>query len=177
MPIGNISLVHLLPSACVVYDGSLCFHRYLFLNMGGTPVPGSFPGLLSQVLSWGYPSLRSHVLSQKGWYPGLWYHVLSGRYHSPGWGVPYPQPGLIYPRPGQNWLGYPPAGIGVPPSQDRTGFPRDWLRCGWYASCSFLQEDFLVCRSMWIFENARTINDLILFDHQRIYNMIRNLFI
>ena len=49
---------------------------------GGTPVPGSFPGHLSQVLSWGYPS--------PGWWGGGFHsQVLSwGWGHpSPGWGV------------------------------------------------------------------------------------------
>ena len=53
--------------------------------------------------------------------------------------------------PGQHWV--PLARTGVPPSKERCtpwiglGYslsPLDRLRCGRYASCGFLQEDFLV---------------------------------
>ena len=85
--------------------------------VGCTPVPGSFPGLWSQVLSRGYPILWSHVLS--GGYPSP---DLEGGTPIPAGGVPV-TPVLAggYPSPGQ---GYPWTGLGYPPpDQDRTGVP------------------------------------------------------
>ena len=84
----------------------------------GTPVPGSFPGLLSHVLSRGPQSCWG---GGGGGTP-----VLTGQYPSPRQEGQYPVPGRRYPSPGQGVprspasVGYPK--IGVPP-QDRTGVP------------------------------------------------------
>ena len=84
--------------------------------MGGTPVPGSFQGLWSQVLSRevsGYPSAH---LGGGGCSP-----VLTEGYPSPSQGVP--SPSWRYPSPGQrvpqSQLGYPI--LGYPSRKDRTG--------------------------------------------------------
>ena len=94
--------------------------------LGGTPVPGSFPGHWYQVLSRGYPT------------PGWGYPV-------PDWGYPgqvrmgYPQQGLdgVLPQPGQDGvplqpeLGWPPwPGLGYPPSWAGLGHPAS-ARSGW----------------------------------------------
>ena len=105
-----------------VFTGiNLSVHKAGVLFPGGTPVPGSFPGLWSQVLSRGTPV--------PGSFPGLWSQVLS-------WGVP------------QSWPSGGTPGQGTS-SQDRTGVPpqlgQDWgtpLRqnsrvstCMWWVVC------------------------------------------
>ena len=100
---------------------------------GGTPVPGSFAGVWSQVLSRG-------TLVQ-GSFPGVWSQsFLEG---TPGQGIPRqdwatPSKDLGTPCPG---LGYPLARAGVP-SWDK-------LLCGWYASCGFPQRTFLLFNVNW----------------------------
>ena len=91
--IPNMNIHHYRPHP---EDGEGTVFTGVCLSTGGTPVPCSFPGLWSQVLSGGYPS--------------------------PGWGYPrtgYPpaRSGLGY-VPTRPWLENPP-----PPSQDRTGVP------------------------------------------------------
>ena len=92
---------------------------------GATPVPGSFPGLWSQVLSQGC----TPVLTRKG-YPSPGLGVLQsqpGGY--PMTGLPPPQPGQNWstpqpgqdwgtPWPGQDWVTPPP-----PPLQSGMGYP------------------------------------------------------
>ena len=111
---------------------------------GGTPVPGSFQDLWSQVFSRGIT--QSQVLVQ-----------------GPIWGYPSANRREGYPSPSQRgtpvraWMGvgYPPTRKGLartelgysPPVRTGLGYPaapRDRLRCGRYASCGFPQEDFLV---------------------------------
>ena len=119
-------------------------------HLGYTPLPGSYPGLWSQVLSWRYPSSRffprSPVPSPFLGVPHSWLGVLQS------WLV-----GTQYQPGGTPGLGYCPSldRTGVPhwlvqdwhttPSQDRTGVPlphkteqqSEYLLCnGWYASCS-----------------------------------------
>ena len=102
--------------------GRYCFHRCVSVHWRrGSPVPGSFPGLWSQILSAGtvvpgsFPGLWSQILSQ-----GVpQFQVLSQvsgpksfpgwGYHSPRWpglsrvGVPQSQPGCTSP----SWGYYP----------------------------------------------------------------------
>ena len=52
--------------------GKVMFSQVCVCSQGGTPVPGSFQGVWSQVLSWGVP---------QSW---------PGRYPSAGWGYPTP---------------------------------------------------------------------------------------
>ena len=76
--------------------GRYYFHRCLSVHRSGTPVPGSFPGLWSLVLSQGVP--RSQVLSL----------VPGPPWSFPG-GTPIPAVGGT-----PEMIGYPLAGTGVP---------------------------------------------------------------
>ena len=99
--------------------GRYCFHRCVSVHReGGTPVPGSFPGLWSQVLSRGYPSPR--------FFPIFLVPGGLGTYPSPGCGtlvlareVPQSQLGASYDwvtpqaRTGLGYLTLPlPGGVG-----------------------------------------------------------------
>ena len=115
---------------------------------GGTPVPGSFPGHWSQVLSRGNPSpgwAGTPVLARDT--PGLGYPPARSRWGTPSqvWSTPWP--GMEYPSivstgvsPSQKKLGYPKpsqnevppfARNGVLPSKDRTGVSPSQFRMGY----------------------------------------------
>ena len=79
-------------------------------HLGGTPVPGSFPDLWSQVLSGGYPS--------------------------PGWGEGgYPSPGQDWVPLARRGLVYPQDRYGVLPPLPKTEQQRKHLLHVRYASC------------------------------------------
>ena len=107
--------------------GKLCFRRSLFVHEGGG-TPGHWlmvPG------PWFFPGIPpGPVQSPAVGYPS----------QDRIGGTPPPpfQPGQGVPRCRQN--GY------LPPGQDRQK-SKCLLRSGWYASCGFPQEDFLVIKS------------------------------
>ena len=117
--------------------GKVLFSQVCVRPHGGTQVPGSFPGLWSQVPFGGYPSPRffpRFLVPGPFWgdpvlgsFTGLWSQVLSRWYPvlargTPGQGYPKVRTALGYlsPQPG---LGYPPSRTGVQ-SLARTGLPR-----------------------------------------------------
>ena len=127
----NLDYVLFLPPAYVVRregnvftDVSLSVH-----TLGGTPVPGSFPGLWSQVLfgwvpqscpSWGGTPVLAGVV------PLSWPGRIPQSQQGPKTGVP-PRQDMTGVPPAGTGLWYPPVRTGVPPT--RTGLPltRTWV--------------------------------------------------
>ena len=135
----NVFLNHIFLPPATEGWGKVIFSVCLSVHTGtggGTPVPGSFPGLWSQVLSRGYHSPRffprSLILSQvsgprsflgEGYPRPFWGYPRTGPRQGwgtpsqdwgtppwPGLGYPLPQPGLEYPLPSQDWGPPPPPG-------------------------------------------------------------------
>ena len=155
------------------YSSPRFFPRSLVLCpfQGGTPVPGSFHGLCSQVLSRGVPQFWPRGTSVLG----------------QDWGLGYPQLGLGYPQPWQDW-GTPWARTGVPPGRTGLGYTlghdwgtspaRTWVPpnprqnsraspCG--MPLAVTQEDFLVVFSLiillWITLNRSNQTDSIILSY------------
>ena len=156
------------------------FHRCIFLSVhggGGLPqylVPCPFQVSGPRSLLGGYPSNWFHVASQSlvprpfqgvpsNWSPVPSQSMVAGSFQE----VPQSQSQL------GGWWKYPSqVGTGVPPGWD-WGIPSsswDWgiplvgqamdrIRCGWYASCVFMQ-DFLIFTCY----NSRCINGRVVSD-------------
>ena len=107
----------------MLYDGTLCFHRRVSVQVdvrgGGYPSPRFFPGLLSRVLSrrW-YSSSR--------FFPRPLGHVLCQMVPQ-SWPEGIPEDG----HPQSLQMGYPPARSGWGTSQARSGWGTPWARSVW----------------------------------------------